>query len=298
MNNFEKELMQAVCLNDLTKAKKIVKMMLQNDKTQKNRLFVNRWLGILSSGSCNLIELPSDIKNLLVVEDVSNSFIETRYYLSCREKELLKKILKLNIASIKMAELGINYVNSSLLYGESGTGKTTFGRYLAYKMQVPFAYVNFSNVIDSHLGGTQRNLSKVFNYVKNQKCVFMLDEIDAIGTERGLKNTDVGEMSRIVISLMQNLDTLSSDVVLLAATNRKDIIDKALLRRFTNSHEIRRLSEEERLEMAKIFLDDVGYSYGEEWLSRLVEKDTTQAGLMNELILTLVNYYSEGAVNV
>lgn len=298
MNNFEKELIQAVCLNDLTEAKKIVKMILQNDKTQKNRLFVNRWLGILSSRSCNLIELPSDIKNLLVVEDVSNSFIETRYYLSCREKDLLKKILKLNIASIKMAELGINYVNSTLLYGESGTGKTTFGRYLAYKMQVPFAYVNFGNLIDSHLGGTQRNLSKVFDYVKNQKCVFMLDEIDAIGTERGLKSTDVGEMSRIVISLMQNLDTLSSDVVLLAATNRKDIIDKALLRRFTNSHEIRRLSEKERVEMAKIFLDDVGYSYDGEWLSRLVKKDTTQAGLMNELILALVNYYSEGAVNV
>ena len=290
MNNFDKELIQAVCLNDLTEAKKIVKMILQNDKTQKNRLFVNRWLGILSSRSCNLIELPSDIKNLLVVEDVSNSFIETRYYLSCREKDLIKKILKLNIASIKMAELGINYVNSSLLYGESGTGKTTFGRYLAYKMQVPFAYVNFGNLIDSHLGGTQRNLSKVFDYVKNQKCVFMLDEIDAIGTERGLKNTDVGEMSRIVISLMQNLDTLSSDVVLLAATNRKDIIDKALLRRFTNSHEIRRLSEEERFEMAKIFLDDVGYKYDNEWLCKLARKDTTQAGLMNDLILTLVNY--------
>ena len=105
-------------------------------------------------------------------------------------------------------------------------------------------------------------------------------------------------MSRIVISLMQNLDTLSSDVVLLAATNRKDIIDKALLRRFTNSHEIRRLSEEERYEMAKIFLDDVGYSYDEEWLSRLAEKDATQAGLMNDLILTLVNYFSEGAVNL
>ena len=297
MNNFEKELIQAVCLNDLTKAKKIVKMMLQNDKTQKNRLFVNRWLGILSSRSYSLIELPSDIKNLLVVQDVAAAFNEKRYYLSSREKDLLEKILKLNIASIKMAELGINYVNSTLLYGESGTGKTTFGRYLAYKMQVPFAYVNFGNLIDSYLGGTQRNLSKVFDYVKNQKCVFMLDEIDAIGTERGLKNTDVGEMSRIVISLMQNLDMLSSGV-LLAATNRKDIIDKALLRRFTNSHEIRRLSEEERFEMAKTFLDDVGYSYDEEWLSRLVEKDTTQAGLMNEIILTLVNYYSEGAINI
>lgn len=296
MNKFDKELIQAVCLNDFTKAKKIVKIILENDKTQKNRLFVNRWLGILSSRSYNLIELPSDIKNLLMVEDVTKSFIETRYYLSSREKDLLEKILKLSIASIKMAELGINYVNSTLLYGESGTGKTTFGRYLAHKMQMPFAYVNFGNLIDSHLGGTQRNLSKVFDYVKNQKCVFMLDEIDAIGTERGLKSTDVGEMSRIVISLMQNMDTLSSDVVLLAATNRRDIIDKALLRRFTNSHEIRRLSKAERYEMAKIFLDDVGYSYNKEWLCRLVEKDATQAGLMNELILTLVNYFSEGAV--
>ena len=146
---------------------------------------------------------------------------------------MVKKILKLNKASQRLAEIGVNYINSTILYGESGTGKTTFGRYIAYKMGIPFAYLNFSRVVDSYLGSTQKEyLQKYLTNVNRQKLRVMIDEIDAIGMRRR-DSKEVGEMSRIVISLMQNLDTLTSDVVLLGATNRLDIIDEALLRRFT-----------------------------------------------------------------
>lgn len=292
MNDLDRRLIESVCRNDLQSAKKIVKIILEQDKTQKNRMFVNRYLTMLNNSAMNLMELPADLKNLLIMEDVSVSFNENRYYLSNREGEVIKKILKLNKASQRLAEIGVNYINSTILYGESGTGKTTLGRYIAYKMGIPFAYLNFSRVVDSYLGSTQKNISKVFDHVKQQKCVFMIDEIDAIGMRRR-DSKEVGEMSRIVISLMQNLDTLTSDVVLLGATNRLDIIDEALLRRFTTKHEVKRLNEQERYEMASKFLADVDFDYDDDWLIGICEMDHTQAGLMNELVAALVEKYTE-----
>lgn len=292
MNDLDRRLIESVCRSDLQSAKKIVKIILEQDKTQKNRMFVNRYLTMLNNSAMNLMELPADLKNLLIMEDVSVSFNENRYYLSNREGEVIKKILKLNKASQRLAEIGVNYINSTILYGESGTGKTTLGRYIAYKMGIPFAYLNFSRVVDSYLGSTQKNISKVFDYVKQQECVFMIDEIDAIGIRRN-DSKEIGEMSRIVISLMQNLDTLTSNVVLLGATNRLDIIDEALLRRFTTKHEVKRLNEQERYEMASKFLADVDFDYDDDWLIGICERDNTQAGLMNELVEALAERYVE-----
>ena len=292
MNDLDRRLIVAVCQNDLQSAKKIVKIILEQDKTQKNRMFVNRYLTMLNNSAMNLMELPAELKNLLIMEDVSVSFNENRYYLSNRESKVVEKILKLNKASQRLAEIGVNYINSTILYGESGTGKTTFGRYIAHKMGIPFAYLNFSRVVDSYLGSTQKNISKVFDHVKQQKCVFMIDEIDAIGMRRR-DSKEVGEMSRIVISLMQNLDTLTGDVVLLGATNRLDIIDEALMRRFTTKHEVKRLNQQERYEMASKFLSDVDLDYDDDWLIGICERDNTQAGLMNELVEALVEKYVE-----
>lgn len=292
MNDLDRRLIVAVCQNDLQSAKKIVKIILEQDKTQKNRMFVNRYLTMLNNSAMNLMELPADLKNLLIMEDVSVSFNENRYYLSNRESKVVEKILKLNKASQRLAEIGVNYINSTIFYGESGTGKTTLGRYMAYKMGIPFAYLNFSRVVDSYLGSTQKNISKVFDHVKQRKCVFMIDEIDAIGMRRR-DSKEVGEMSRIVISLMQNLDMLTNDVVLLGATNRLDIIDEALLRRFTTKHEIKRPNKQERYEIASKFLADVDFDYDDDWLIGICERDNTQAGLMNELVEALAERYVE-----
>lgn len=291
MTDLEKRLIQAVCQNDLQSARKIAKTMLEADQTQKNRMFVKRQLDMLQKSSLNLLELPTDMKGLLWVEDVSVSFREHRYYLSKREQEVAERIFGLVRVTEKLKELGISYVNSTLLYGESGTGKTTFGKYIAYRLRLPFAYLNLSNILSSYLGSSQKNISKVFEYVRESKCVLMLDELDAIGMRRS-DSKEVGEMSRVVISLMQNLDLLPNDVVLLGATNRKDIIDEALLRRFSIHHEIERLSVAERFLMAEQFYQDVGFPYAEPWLREVARQNTTQAQLRNKLVEIMVSYYT------
>lgn len=288
MNEDDRALIQSVCSNNLYQAKQYARIILCKNKAKSNEDFCQRMIKKLDNAE--EFELPSNIKGLLFVENPQETMNISRYYLSEREKKVAESILKMNSVSQKLSDIGINYINSTILYGQSGTGKTTFGKYIAYKLGLPFAYLNFTRVIDSYLGATSKNLSNIFDFVRQWKCVLMLDEIDAIGMERG-HSKEVGELSRIVIGLMQNLDNLTSDTVLISATNRIDILDKALLRRFTIKHEVTTLSKIERTEMAKMFFSDTGFQISDKDFNELVSAEDTQAGLMNRMVMTLVNYF-------
>lgn len=283
MKNIERDIISALCNNNVQRAKEYTKIFLEQNKTKSDEAFCKRMLSVLTSRGNNLIELPANVSRFLIMEDVSISFNEKRYFLTDREKSVFDEILKMNSVAEKMSEMQIRYVNSTMLHGESGTGKTTFGRYIAYKLGLPFAYLNLSMTVDSHLGDTQKNITRAFDYIKTQKCVFMLDEIDAIGIKRG-NNNDVTEISRVVISLMQNIDTLSNDVILIGGTNRIDVLDEALLRRFFIKHEVKKPTQEEIKCIANKFLADVNYSFIEKEIDDIVSKSKTQSETINNVI--------------
>lgn len=104
-------------------------------------------------------------------------------------------------ASEKLNEMGIPYLPALMLYGQSGCGKTMLARYIAHKAKLPFLRIQFSSLVDSHLGQTQSNLARIFDYVRTAPCVLCFDEIDAVGMARGQKD-DVGEMNRVVIAII------------------------------------------------------------------------------------------------
>lgn len=259
MNSNLRSLMSFVADNQMDKARDFVKKFCESNEVKSDYGYCNMLLNRLRRSGGYLMELPSDIQNLLFKEDVSGTFIPERYYVSEREASLTERILCKNRSAQRLGNAGINYLNATLLYGESGTGKTQFGRYLAYTMGVPFCYFNLSRTVDSLMGGTSKNLYKVFNYIKGTPCVFMIDELDAVSSNRARSDSTSasGEMNRTTISLMQNLDQLSSDVVLLAATNRPELIDAAVKRRFSIRHEVQVLSPDELLQMSEHFLADV-----------------------------------------
>lgn len=286
----QQRLIRAVAENDIRSAKKCAIACVTEDTTQKNHSFCKRYKSILESAGANMIELPHDLQSILCVEDISNSFKEGRYYLSEREKGIYENIVRMQKVNQRLMEMSIPYINSTLLYGESGTGKTTFGKYVAYKTGLPFCYLNFSNLVDSYMGSTSKNIGKAFSYAISNPCVFMLDEIDCISIRRaesGSSGGAGGEMARITITLMQEFDKLPNDIIVIGATNRMDRIDEALLRRFSMKSEVKPLTIDERGELVKKYLGDIGMIFPESEVLRMIKEYKNQSILLNELIRTI-----------
>lgn len=195
-----------------------------NDTTKKNASKTSYYKKLLENGSTKMFELPLNLKGLLNVQDVSD-FNEARYYLGKEQKKTYEQIVEGVNSTLKMLEYGIPYMNSTLIYGEPGTGKTEFAKYVAFKLGLPYAYLNFSYLIDSYMGKTAQNLNRIFDYCKGKKCVLMLDEIDCIGIERGHDTGADGELGRTTIALMQSLDGLVDGQIVIGATNRRDRLD-------------------------------------------------------------------------
>lgn len=290
LNENVKNLIQSVADNDLQKAKSFVKVIIANETATSNQYFCKSIKAKLETQH-NFIELPYDIKSILKMEDVSTSFNENRYFLTDREKEVFNQIEMAKNTNERLTGMGIRYLNSTLLYGESGTGKTTFGKYVAYKLGLPFAYLNFSQCISSYLGATSKNIEKVFDYVAKQKCVLMLDEVDAIGIKRGKE--DLGEMSRIVIGLMQSFDLLENDIIVIGATNRKDMIDEALIRRFSTIHEVKTLNPAEVQTLIINYLKDINIKYDEQNIVQYSSNHSKQSEITKDIIKSIVKMLNE-----
>lgn len=256
MNDRERELIRLVCEGDIRKSQRQAKIVLEGLTAKKDEQFKNHMLRKLDAKGPSLIELPYNLQQLLVAEDMTD-FPEARFILREEEAEATRRTLALYKASGRLAEMGIPYLPALILHGESGTGKTMLARYIAHKADLPFVYVRFSNLVDSHLGQTQTNVARVFDYARNVPCVLCFDEVDAIGMARGQKD-DVGEMNRVVIALMQELDRLPNNVIIIATTNRFDRLDPALIRRFPLQHEVIPLNIKDTEHLARKFFNYSG----------------------------------------
>jgi len=118
-----------------------------------------------------------------------------------------------------------------LLSGPPGNGKTSFAEAIAEGLGLPFYVVRYDALIGSYLGETNARLRKLFDYVRTTPSVLFFDEFDAIGKERG-DTHETGEIKRVVSFLLMQLDQLPSYVVVVAATNHAELLDRAVWRRF------------------------------------------------------------------
>jgi SpoVK/Ycf46/Vps4 family AAA+-type ATPase len=121
--------------------------------------------------------------------------------------------------------------NRLLLVGPPGNGKTTLAEAIAESLAVPFFVVRYESVIGSYLGETAARLKRVFEFARTTPSVLFFDEFDTVGKERG-DTHETGEIKRVVSSLLMQIDDLPSYVVVVAATNHAELLDRAVWRRF------------------------------------------------------------------
>jgi SpoVK/Ycf46/Vps4 family AAA+-type ATPase len=121
-------------------------------------------------------------------------------------------------------------VHRLLLDGPPGTGKTFTASVLAHELSLPLLTIRLDALVSRYLGETAGKLRTVFDAVIEQRAVYLFDEFDALGGDRS--GNDVGEARRILNSFLVFLEEATSESLVVAATNHRDILDKALFRRF------------------------------------------------------------------
>jgi len=126
---------------------------------------------------------------------------------------------------------GLEPRHKVMLVGEPGTGKTSYAEALSDKLMLPLYVVRYDALIGSYLGETAMRLRQLFDFVSTRKCVLFFDEFDTIGKERG-DTQELGEIKRVVSSLLLMTDSLPSYNIVLAASNHPELLDRAVWRRF------------------------------------------------------------------
>lgn len=150
---------------------------------------------------------------------------------------------------------GVDFSNTLMLYGPPGCGKSTVAKYIAQQLGMPLVIARLDALVSSLLGSTAKNIRKVFDFADSRPCILFLDEFDAIAKARDDQH-ELGELKRVINSLLQNIDSLSSDSVLIAATNHEELLDRAIWRRFHTILEISLPGEKEIKEMMDFFIGD------------------------------------------
>jgi hypothetical protein len=148
-----------------------------------------------------------------------------------------------------------------MLSGPPGNGKTTLAEAIANELMVPLFVVRYEAVIGSFLGETSGRLKRLFDFVRTHRCVLFFDEFDTLGKERG-DTHETGEIKRVVSSLLLQIDSLPSHVVVISATNHAELLDRAVWRRFQIRLTLPPPTLAQRVEWFKAFEKKVGTNLG------------------------------------
>ena len=256
----------------------------------------------ISLGTVRLVSKNKDIDDLLLQVDTYDDM--TSLVLSQELKEKLDRVIKEYLKKETLSKYGLANRRKLLLYGASGTGKTMTASALAKEFNLPFFVVRTEKVVTKFMGETGQKLGRIFDFINEVPAVYLFDEFDAIGSQRGMDN-EVGEQRRILNTFLQLLERDDSDSFIIAATNSIESIDKAMFRRFDDVIEYKLPDREQRLALLREYLytaKDLDFSSAEPLFDgmshaeiKMVCSDIFKESLLNDkkidlpLVQTIVN---------
>lgn len=176
--------------------------------------------------------LPVDVESrleLLRVEPVS-SMADAPVLVEGVRAQIEQVILERQHVE-KLAAADLDPSRTILFTGPPGVGKTLTAHWIAHRLNKPLFTLDLASVMSSLLGKTGTNLKTVLEYAKNNDCVLLLDEFDAVAKRRN-DDSEVGELKRLVTVILQEIDLWPANRLLIAATNHGELLDPAVWRRF------------------------------------------------------------------
>jgi len=195
------------------------------EKSQKATI-----LGVVASKPIPLVQQPKgDLKGLL--ELTLTSVRSSELVLSGEVRERLEQVLLEQRQKDRLAQFSLFPRRKLLFTGPPGTGKTMSAAVLATELKLPLYTIVLDNLITRFMGETAAKLRLIFDHINQTRAVYLFDEFDAIGTQRGAQN-DVGEIRRVLNSFLLFVEQDASESIIVAATNHPELLDKALHRRF------------------------------------------------------------------
>jgi len=165
----------------------------------------------------------------------------------------------------KFQEMGIEVPKGILMYGMPGTGKTLLAKAVANEANANFISIKGPEVFSKYVGESEEAVREIFKKARQvAPCILFIDEIDAIAPRRGGRSSDSGVGDRVVNQLLTELDGIESleGVTVIAATNRPDMIDPAIMRpgRVDRNVEVEIPDEEGRRKIFEVHTRDMPVS--------------------------------------
>lgn len=189
----------------------------------------------------------------------------------------------------ELAERGLRSRNRLLFYGVPGNGKTASSAALANALGVDAYCVSIPSIVSQYLGGTNKELQHLFADISDGMVV-VFDEIDAIGARRGGDTQAAGKEQNQIVTAMLTLLDRHRDGVIVATTNRPDILDSALVRRFDEQIEFPAPSIAQKRSLAERLAEkfgvpvvDVDDCQNFDHVTKTVEREARRA-VMRELL--------------
>ena len=227
-------------LNELieySKKTKKVNFAIQLQSILKDALSHQASSGLTKVGSDTYYQRVADREmGDLILEKLTSEYTFENLVCSTKIKNQLDFFIQEHQSLSLLRQYDLPVSNKVLLHGPSGCGKTLASYVIAGELKKLMIVVNLGAIVSSKLGETSKNLAKIFRKAASEDCIIFIDEFDSLGKIRDY-NQDHGEMKRVVNTILQLFDYLPQSSIVIAATNQKEMIDDALLRRFDTSIE-------------------------------------------------------------
>lgn len=195
--------------------------------------------------------LDSDTR-LQIVEIIPPAGTTNHIVLDSLLQAQINEFVNIILNSSQLETQGIDISKTMILYGQPGCGKTSIAHYISNLTGLPLVLARLDSLVSSLLGSTAKNIRKIFDYVQDFPCILFLDEFDAIAKARD-DQKEIGELKRVINSLLQNMDSMPKHCVLIAATNHPELLDRAVWRRFLQKIEVGMPKREELMELIRLF---------------------------------------------